>query len=225
MEMFAKKLSVSFTSIVLVFTSCIAYNHADELPKFPFFDTPGSYYISRPSLGDTTKSPWNSWNSEYMPSVPPDFIQEFSSSQAQQPPSEVEDPVFKPAGLRLTGWGRIPRAPNLNGWGRIPRVPKFSHRGSDQLRLQPIMPQSVQQQKVWSAHVPSPPIRAPLRKSTPTFIPTTAERSPFEAQTSVTEPPTLNPAKPPSPALDLLDPPEWASSPTVWPPNCDVSKC
>lgn len=194
MEIFANKLSVSFTCIVLVFISGIAYNHADELPKFPFF-TPGSSDISRSSLGgtyDTTKSSWNSWKSGYMPSVPSDFIQESSSSQAQQPPSEVEDPVLKPVG------------PKLNGWGRIPRAPKFSHRGSDQLRLPPIRLQSVQQQKVGSAHVPLPPIKA---------------------HSSVTVPPTLNPAKPPSPALDLVDSPEWAASHTVWHPNCDVSKC
>ncbi|KAL8114975.1 hypothetical protein AgCh_021701 [Apium graveolens] len=187
MEMFAKNLYVSFTTIVLVFTSCVAYNHADELPKFPFFDTPGSSDISRSSLGgtyDTTKS----------------------SIQAQQPPLEVEDPVPKPVGLslngwgriprdpKLNGWGRIPRAPKLDGWGRIPRVPKFSQRGSDQLRLPPIRPQSVEQQKVRSAHVPSPPIKA---------------------HTSVTEPPTLSPAKPPSPALDLLNSLEWAAAPTV----------
>ncbi|KAK1374088.1 hypothetical protein POM88_030281 [Heracleum sosnowskyi] len=202
MEIFAKKLLISFNAIVLVFTSCIAYNHAEELPNFPFSDTPRS--------SDTTESPRDPWNSGYMPLVTPDFIHEFSSSQAQKPPSKVEDPVFKPVGLglngwgriprvpKLDGWGRIPRVPKLNGWGRIPRVPKLSHQGSHHLRLPPIRPQSVEPKKVWSTHVPSPPIRAPLTVQQlavdPLFeapSPTpTAEWSPFKAPTSVTEPPT-----------------------------------
>lgn len=202
MSQYEYMMEMFLTAIVLVFASCISYNHADELPKFPFSDTPGS--------SDTSESPWDPQNSGYMPFVTPDFIQEFSSSQAQQPPSKVEDPVFKPVGL------------GLNGWGRIPRVPKLSHRGSNHLRPSTVpspptqapptvQPPAIQPLSVWTSLLA---VKPPFEPPSPTPI---AERSPFKAPTSITKPPTLNPTKPPSPAFALLD--EWAASPTVSSPT------
>ncbi|KAK1374089.1 hypothetical protein POM88_030282 [Heracleum sosnowskyi] len=222
--MFAKKLFVSFTVIVVVFTSDLAYNHAEELPKLPFFDTPGSSDISDLSLDGTyatTKSPWDPWYS----GLPFHSIREFSSSQAQQPPSEAEDPVFKPAVL------------GLNGWGRVPRYPKFGHGGTSHFRFPPRRPR-VPPPKVWS-RAPPPPVRTsppppawspppppvtvqpPSPTPTPTIqppSPTPMEGpSPYEAPTPV-EPPSLNPAKPPSPASDSpAITPDWENHPSESP--------
>lgn len=204
MKMFAKKLLVSFTAIVLVFTSCTAYNHAEELPKFPFFDTPGSSDIPHLSLGveyDSTKFPWDPWHSGYIPFIPVDSSQEFSLSQAQQPPLEVEDPVFRPAGL------------GLNGWGRVPRVSKFGHRGAPHFRLPPKRP-SVPPPKVWSPRVQPPPNQAPPRKSPP---PPVRTPPPPPAWTPPSPPVTV---QPPTPAPTIQPPsPTPTPMPTIQPPS------